>query len=168
MSQPRLTDCDRSYSAAILHILNDAILYSTALWDYEPRSEASMSAWFDVKESNGYPVIGAVDERGALLGFATYGAFRPFAAYQFSAEHSVYVHPQHRRRGVGRLLLQALVARARERGVHTLIAGIDADNQASRALHQELGFVSCGVVRQAGYKFERWLDLEFQQLLLGP
>ncbi|MHB8766428.1 MAG: GNAT family N-acetyltransferase, partial [Deferrisomatales bacterium] len=101
-----------------------------------------------------------------LLGFATYGVFRAWPAYKYSVEHSVYVHPSHRGRGLGRVLLAALVARARAQGVHVLVGGIDADNRASRALHEALGFSHAGTIRQAGFKFGRWLDLAFYQLVL--
>jgi phosphinothricin acetyltransferase len=162
----RLIDCDRSYSGEILAILNDAIVHSTALWDYEPRPPEAMAAWFAAKEAGRYPVIGAVDEAGTLLGFGTYGPFRAWPAYRYSVEHSVYVHQDHRGRGIGRHLVEANVARARAQDYHTVVAGIETSNVASRELHLSLGFEPCGVIRHAGFKFGRWLDLEFYQRLL--
>ena len=114
-----LIDCDEGrHSAAILGILNDAILNSTALYEYVPRPPSAMAAWFAAKRAGGFPVLGVEDGQGTLLGFATYGGFRGFAAYKYTVEHSVYVHPGHRGRGVGRQLLSALVGRARAQDLH--------------------------------------------------
>lgn len=158
--------CTASQLSAIRAIYNDAILNTTALYEYEPRSEEVMREWFADRERNGIPVIGIEWEPGVLAGFATWGPFRPRAAYKYSVEHSVYVDERFRGEGVGRQLLQAIVAEARQRDIHMLIAGIDATNVASVALHSSLGFRCCGTVREAGFKFGRWLDLEFWQLIL--
>jgi phosphinothricin acetyltransferase len=164
-----LIDCSRAHAGEILAIINDAIVSSTALWDYVPRPPDAMTAWFAAKDAGNYPVIGAVDEAGCLLGFGTYGPFRAWPAYKYTVEHSVYVHRDHRGRGHGRTLLGALIDRARAQGYHTLVAGIEASNTPSLALHREFGFHPCGVIRHAGYKFGRWLDLEFHQLVFdGP
>jgi L-amino acid N-acyltransferase len=162
-----IVDLDRAWSADILAILNEAITSSTALWDYEPRPLASMVPWFEAKEAGRFPVIGALDPDNTLQGFATYGPFRVWPAYKYSVEHSVYVHKDHRRQGVGDRLVRAVIARAEAQEYHTILAGIEASNRASLALHERLGFARCGVVRQAGYKFGRWLDLEFHQLILA-
>ncbi len=154
------------HAAAILAILNDAILNSTVLYEYRPRTPDAMTGWFAAKAAGGYPVIGIEDAGGELLGFASYGAFRPHAAYKYSVEHSLYVRADRRGRGVGTLLLQALVARARGQGYHLLVGGIDAANHASIRLHEKHGFALAGTLRQAGFKFGRWLDLAFYQLLL--
>jgi hypothetical protein len=87
----QLIDCDRSRAPDILAILNEAIERSTALYDYRPRTPAMMDGWFEAKEKNRYPVIGAVDDQGRLLGFASYGGFRSWPAYKYTVEHSVYV-----------------------------------------------------------------------------
>ncbi|MBX3619650.1 MAG: N-acetyltransferase [Rhizobacter sp.] len=154
------------HATAILDIFNDAIVNSTALYDYKPRAPEAVVAWFATKRSNGFPVIGVEDEAGTLLGFASYGTFRAWPAYKYSVEHSIYIHRDHRGKGLGRTLLQAIVEAAREREVHTLIGGIDAANAASIALHRALGFEHAGTIRQAGFKFGRWLDLAFYQRLL--
>jgi L-amino acid N-acyltransferase YncA len=161
-----IATCTRAHAPQILEILNEAILNSTALYDYQPRTPAKMETWFDVKERGGYPVLGAFDETGRLLGFASYGQFRPWPAYKYTVEHSVYVERDARGRGIGRLLLAALIERARASDYHSLIGGIDAENAVSIALHTRLGFEFCGRVRQAGFKFGRWLDLDFYQRIL--
>jgi L-amino acid N-acyltransferase len=162
----RLIECDRTRSAEILAILNEAIVNSTALYDYEPRTMAMMDAWFDVKAKGNYPVIGAIDEDGCLLGFATFGMFRERPAYKYTVEHSVYVNRVCRGRGVGRKLLEALIERAKSQDYHVLIGGIDADNTISIELHKKFGFTFCGEIREAGFKFGRWLHLVFYQLIL--
>jgi L-amino acid N-acyltransferase YncA len=162
----RLIDCTRQHAGEILAILNEAIVNSTALWDYEPRAPESMDAWFAAKDAGRFPVIGATDDAGTLVGFGTYGPFRAWPAYRYSVEHSVYVHKDHRGRGIGRTLIAANVGRARQQDFHNIVAGIEASNDVSRALHRQMGFQPCGTIRHAGYKFGRWLDLEFYQLLL--
>jgi L-amino acid N-acyltransferase len=162
----RLIECDRARSAEILAIFNEAILNSTALYDYKVRTMAMMDAWFDAKTKGDYPVIGAVDDSGRLLGFATYGMFRERPAYKYTVEHSVYVDRECRGRGVGRTLLEAIIERARMQDYHVLIGGIDADNAVSIELHRKFGFTFCGEIREAGFKFGRWLHLVFYQLIL--
>ncbi|QTD46001.1 GNAT family N-acetyltransferase [Ottowia testudinis] len=155
-----------AHAPAILDILNHAIVTSTALYDYQPRPLASMRAWFDAKASGGFPVIGAVDARGTLLGFASYGTWRAFPAYKYSVEHSVYVREDQRGQGLARRLMQALINAARAQGKHVMVGAIDTANAGSIALHEKLGFTPAGTVRQAGFKFGRWLDVAFYQLIL--
>lgn len=154
------------HGAAILAIFNEAIANSTAVYEYRPRAPESMAGWFADKAAGGYPVIGAEDAAGTLLGFGTYGPFRTRPAYKYSVEHSVYVRHDVRGRGIGAQLLEAVVAAARGQGYHCLVGGIDASNAASIALHERHGFTHAGTVRQAGFKFGRWLDLAFYQRLL--
>jgi L-amino acid N-acyltransferase YncA len=160
--------CDHAtHGAAILAILNDAIVHSTALFDYEPRPLQSMVEWFRAKEARRFPVLAAVADDGALLGFATYGTFRAWPAYKYTIVHSVYVDRQHRRRGIARALLTRLIAVAEEQDYHVMVAGIDASNAASIALHEQLGFAYAGTIHHAGFKFGRWLDLAFYERRLA-
>ncbi len=163
----RLVECSLfEHGGAILEILNDAIVSSTALYDYRPREPASMSGWFDAKRAGKFPVWGALDEAGALLGFASYGSFRAWPAYKYTVEHSVYVARGQRGQGIGKALMQRLIQSAIEQQLHALIGGIDAANASSIAFHQKLGFVHAGTIKEAGFKFGRWLDLGFYQLIL--
>ncbi|MFT3804352.1 MAG: GNAT family N-acetyltransferase [Burkholderiaceae bacterium] len=163
----RLIDCtEAEHATAILAILNEAIVNSTALYDYVPRQPAAMASWFATKRANGFPVVGAVDEAGELMGFVSYGSFRPFPAYKYTVEHSVYVHHEHRGKGLGRMLLTEIIERARRSDLHVLVGCIDASNQASIVLHERLGFVRTGTFPQVGFKFGRWLDAAFYQLQL--
>lgn len=167
MSEPSIVDCSlERHGAAILAIFNEAIAHSTALYDYKPRAPESMTPWFEAKARGGFPVIGVEDADGTLLAFGSFGTFRAWPAYKYSVEHSVYVHVDHRGRGLGRLVMQALIEAAKARGVHAMIGGIDASNAGSIALHDKLGFRHVGTLPQVGFKFGRWLDLAFWQLLL--
>lgn len=158
--------CDSSFATQILDILNEAILNSTALYDYRPRTPEMMTSWFQAKQKGNYPVIGAVNETGELLGFGSYGTFRAWPAYKYSVEHSIYVDKRFRGQGIGKALLQQVIDRARDQNYHVLIGGIDSQNTISIRLHQQFGFQHSGTIRQAGFKFGRWLDLDFYQLIL--
>lgn len=163
----RLVECSlERHAAAILDILNEAIVSSTALYDYAPRSMENMHSWFATKSSGRFPVIGMESAAGELLGFASYGVFRAWPAYKYSVEHSVYVRDTERGKGLGARLMHELIAAARGQGYHTLIGAVDGDNAGSVAFHESLGFARCGTIRQAGFKFGRWLDVAFYQLVL--
>jgi len=161
-----LVRCTARHLPAIRAIFNDAIVHSTALYEYHERSEADVRRWLAAKRRGDIPVLGIEVERGVLAGFATWTAFRARPASKYSAEHSVYVAAPYRGQGIGRRLLDAIVAEVVRHDVHVLVAGIDSANTASIALHRSAGFVHCGTVREAGFKFGRWLDLEFWQLIL--
>jgi phosphinothricin acetyltransferase len=159
--------CTRErHGDAILDIFNDAILNSTALYDYEPRTAQNMDDWFAAKKRGGFPVLGIEDADGSLAGFGSYGTFRAWPAYKYTVEHSVYVHKARRGQGIGIALMRQLIDAARAQQYHVLVGGIDMENQASIALHARLGFAHAGTIRQAGFKFGRWLDLGFYQLTL--
>ncbi|CAM4382131.1 GNAT family N-acetyltransferase [Bordetella tumbae] len=157
--------CER-HGPAILEIFNDAILTSTALYDYKPRTLASMQAWFQAKAAGGFPVVGFENEAGELMGFASYGSFRAYPANKYTVEHSVYVQSRFRGKGLAEALMRIVIDRARQAQLHVLVGGIDATNAGSIRLHEKLGFVHAGTIRHAGFKFGRWLDLAFYQLIL--
>ena len=160
-------DCSfEDHAVAVLEILNEAIVNSTALYDYKPRTLESMESWFSVKAKNNFPVIGCVSDEGQLLGFASYGTFRAWPAYKYTVEHSVYIHKDHRGKGIGSSLMKRLIEMARKQQYHSLIGGVDASNASSVLLHEKLGFKLAGTLPQVGFKFGRWLDLAFYQLLL--
>lgn len=149
-----------------MNIFNEAIASSTALYDYKPRTQESMIPWFEAKAKGGFPVMGVEDEAGYLVAFGSYGTFRAWPAYKYSVEHSVYVHKDHRRKGLGKVVMEELIAAARRSNFHCMIGGIDATNAGSVALHNRLGFTEAGTIEQVAFKFGRWLDLSFYQLLL--
>lgn len=167
MSARTIVQCTfERHAGAILEVFNEAILTSTALYDYKPRPPESMAAWFDTKRKGGFPVIGIEGGDGALLAFGSYGTFRAWPAYKYTVEHSVYVHRDHRGRGLGRTVMLELISAARRNDLHAMVGGIDATNAGSIALHEQLGFRRVGTLPQVGFKFGRWLDLALYQLLL--
>jgi L-amino acid N-acyltransferase YncA len=159
--------CGREHLEAIRGIYTHEIVHTTSLYEYEPRSVETMAAWWATKQAAGLPVLGIEAEPGVLAGFASWGPFRPFPAYGHTVEHSVYVDSRFRGRGVGRRLLAALIEEARGRSLHVMVGVIDATNAESIALHGRLGFTHSGTVREAGFKFGRWLDVEYWQLILA-
>ena len=155
-----------AHARAILDRLNDAILHSTAIYDYQPRTMESMAGWFGAKATGNFPVIGIEDEHGVLMGFASYGTFRAWPAYKYTVEDAIYIHKDHRGKGLGVALMEKLIEAARAQQYHTIVGCIDMDNAGSIALHEKIGFVHTGTIRQAGFKFGRWLDVGFYQLIL--
>lgn len=152
-------------AAAIADIYNDAVRHTTAIWNDNTVDTANRVQWIDARQTAGFPVLVAV-EGEHVLGYASYGDWRPWDGYRHTVEHSVYVHKAGRGKGVGHTLMAALIERAREQGKHMMIAGIESENSASIALHRKLGFEDGGRLHQVGCKFGRWLDLTFMQLTL--
>lgn len=155
----QLIDCDQSHLDAIRAIYNNEVETATTFYEDEPRSAAYMQDWYDAKASVGLPIIGAVDDDGTLLGFDTYGPFRPQVGYRHTIEHSVYVQKDHRGKGISRVLMRALMERAKTAGLKTIVGVIDAGNTASRHLHESEGFVLQGTLPRVGQKFDQWLDM---------
>ena len=150
---------------AITDIRNDAILNTTALWTYHPSDVANRAAFLADQRAKNYAFLAAIDG-GRVLGYASFGDFRPHDGYRLSVEHSVYVHKDHHRKGVARALMLPLMERARDIGKHVMIGALDASNEASIALHLKLGFAETGRMPEVGYKFDRYLDLVFVQKVL--
>ncbi|MFC0181610.1 phosphinothricin acetyltransferase [Pseudarcicella hirudinis] len=160
-----LRDAAEADIADILEIVNEAILNTTAIYDYDVRSHEAQLAWFQQRKQENMPVIVA-EKDGKTVGFGSYGIFRPKIGYRFSVEHSIYISGTCRGGGIGKLLMKELISRAKSDGLHTMIAGIDAENAGSIDFHKQFGFVETGRIREAAYKFDRWLDLVFMQLIL--
>lgn len=150
---------------AILDILNYNILHSTALYDYNVRTYEVQLAMLEDKVKKGFPIIIA-EVNGAVAGFGMYGEFRFKEAYKFTVEHSVYVSNDFQGKGIGKLLLKELIAAAKEQGIHTMIAVIDSENESSVDFHEKFGFETVGLIKESGWKFERWLHSVFMQLIL--
>ncbi len=150
---------------SILNIMNDAILNTTSIYDYELRTYGFVEAWFKKKHVDKMPVL-VYEVNGKTVGYGSYGIFRAWDAYRFSVEHSIYVQQDFQGQGIGKQLLISLIEIAKKDGYHTMIAGIDASNQKSYDFHKNLGFIEVGKFKEVGYKFDSWLDLIFMQLML--
>jgi phosphinothricin acetyltransferase len=149
----------------LLEIFNDVIRHTTAIYYYEPHTLEMRKAWFEEKKQHGIPVFVA-DEDGKILGFSTLGPFRAPTAYKYSVENTVHVAREARGRGIGKMLMKPLIDTAVKLQMHTIIAGIDATNEVSLKLHRQFGFVEVAHFKQVGFKFGKWLDLKFLQLML--
>ena len=150
----------------ILAIYNDAVAFTTAIWNETRVDLANRRAWLTERTAAGFPVLVARDAAGEVLGYASYGTWRSIEGFRQTVEHSVYVRADQRGQGLGPALLQALIERAKAADLHVMVAAIESQNAASIRLHQRAGFVVTGQMPQVGRKFGRWLDLTFMQLIL--
>ena len=161
----QIKNLGRAYAKDMLAIYNEAVLNTTASFDLQCRDVEYMNDYFSEKEAGDFPILGIVEE-GALLGYASYGTFRPRAAYKRTVEVSIYMQKDHRGKGLGQMLLSQLIVKAIEQQYHCMVAAIDAQNHVSIHVHQKAGFSLCGVIKEVGYKFDSYRDLVFMQLLL--
>lgn len=152
---------------AINAIYNEQIAGGVATWDTEPWSTARRRDWWEGHNGADQPILVAEDA-GTIAGFAylTYMSQKP--GWRFTREATVYLGPGYRGRGHGRLLLAALLDEGRRAGVRLVVASIESENAASLALCRSLGFTEVGTLRNAGYKFGRWLSTTYMQKDLGP
>jgi phosphinothricin acetyltransferase len=159
----------RLATSADVPTINDIYNYyvhrSTCTYQLEPEPLAGREAWFAGHSPDKYPVTVA-ERDGRVIGWGSLSKFRDRAAYDGTVEASVYIHHDHHRRGLGRALLTDLIDRARTLGYHSLVGGSSADQTASIALQQSLGFTRVAHFKEVGYKFGQWLDVVFLQLML--
>lgn len=165
MSEVQIREAVLDDIPSILEIVNHYIAHDTCIYDIEPRAIDFQIAWFEIQMNLGNPVLVA-EENSKLLGFASYAQFRPKVGYKFSMEHSVYLHPSEKGRGIGKLLLLSLINKAKQQNIHALIGGIDATNIDSIEFHKKLGFEVVGKMNEVGYKFNKWLDLVWMQKII--
>ncbi len=152
---------------AITRIYAHAVRHGTASFELEPPDEAEMTRRQRALLDGGYPYLVAEID-GSVAGYAYAGPYRTRPAYRFSVENSIYVAPEAHRRGIGRVLLDALIAECELRGYRLMIAVIGDSAQApSIALHRAAGFKMVGAFEGVGYKFDRWLDSVLMQRPLG-
>ncbi len=164
--QLKIAQAEEKDIQSILEILNHEILNSTVVYYYKERTYQEQLYWFQKKQKDNMPVLVAKIE-DKVVGYGSFGIFRPWDAYKFSVEHSIYVSKDFRNKGIGKQLLIKLIQLAKESGFHTMIAGVDATNSISYQLHKQFGFEEVGTFKQIGYKFDKWLDLKFLQLFLN-
>ena len=150
---------------AINEIYNYFVLHSTCTYQEEPEPLSGRQAWFRHHGPKHPVIVASVGEQ--VIGWGSLSAFHTRAAYRNTVENSIYVHQQHHRRGVGSLLLRHLIECASSIGHHAIIAGIDAEQTASVALHERFGFQTVGHLREVGFKFGRWLDVIYMERILG-
>ncbi len=161
----RLRPAAKSDLVAINDIYNHYVLNSTCTYQEEPEPIIGRRRWFG-HHGDKHPVIVA-ESGGQVVGWGSLSAYHPRSAYSRTVENSVYVHHQHHRRGIGSLLLEELIVRARKLGLRAIIAVIDGEQTASVALHARFHFEKVGHFKQVGFKFGRWLDVIYMELLLN-
>ncbi len=151
---------------AINDIYNYYVFHSTCTYQTEAETMEARREWF-AGHGLTHPVIVAQEADGAVVGWGSLSRFHKRQAYSRTVENSVYVDAANLRKGIGRTLLARLIELAGQAGHHTIIAGIDAEQAASVALHRAMGFSEVALLREVGHKFGRWLDVIYMQLMVG-
>ena len=154
-----------SDAESLRRIYNEEVVGSTATFDLRPRTPEEQAVWMSEHQGT-YPVVVAVEEGGLVVGFGSLSTYRDRPSYATTVENSVYVHPDHWGRGVGTLLLAALMQAARTAGHHVVVARIVGDNEASIKLHARFGFSVVGSLHEVGWKFHRWHDVLIMEAVL--
>ena len=160
-----IREANESDLTAILNIYNEVILNTTAVYSEQPHTIQMRTDWYRDRVNNNFPVYVAVINN-EVAGFCSFGHFRIWPCYRYTVETSVYVDVAHRGKGISKIMVQALIIRAKEMKLHAMIAGISADNTVSINLHQSLGFIEVAHFKEVGFKFDRWLDLKFLELIV--
>jgi L-amino acid N-acyltransferase len=161
----RIRDAKPADLPQILAIYNVVITHTTAVFSYAKHTLEMRAEWFQSRQEGKYPVfVAEVDDE--ILGFSSYGPFRIWPAYKYTVENSIYVSTSHRGKGISKLLMQPLIDQAVRQQYHVIIAGIEASNQVSIRMHTSFGFIEVAHFKEVGFKFGRWLDLKFFELLL--
>lgn len=151
---------------ALVALLNHWILNTAVTFNPVPKTEAEVRAMIAAKAQSGHGFFVTTDATGRLIGQASYGQFRDGAGYRTCMEHSISLLPDAMGRGTGRALLAAVEGHARQAGAHQMIAGVSAENPDGRAFHARLGYRVIATVPQAGFKFDRYIDLVLMQKFL--
>jgi phosphinothricin acetyltransferase len=162
MADVRLRAMTRDDLEAVNAIYNHYVLHSTCTYQLDPETPAARSAWFE-EHGPAHPLLVA-ERGGTVVGWGSLSRYNPRGGYARTVENSVYIAHDACRQGIGSLMLGELIARARTHGHHLIVAGIDAAQDASVALHVRFGFIHAGRLPEAGFKFGRWLDVIYMQL----
>jgi L-amino acid N-acyltransferase YncA len=165
MGSTMLRDATAADLPAINDIYNYYVHHSTCTYQLEPETLADRQAWFSLHSADRYPVVVAEDA-GQIVGWGSLSKFHARAGYDGTVEASVYIAHGFHRRGLGRLVLEHLIERARQNGFHVMIGGASADQTASIALQESLGFTRVGHLKEVGRKFDQWLDVVYLQIVL--
>ena len=161
MTEIHIRRAVRADCSGILDIYNDAVLKTTATYDYEPRPLEHRVAWFDDHQRTGHAIFVAEASDGRIVGWSALNRYHDRMGFRFTAENSIYVAEGSRGQGLGARLLEPLIPAAAEIRIRAILAAIDAQNTASIKLHARFGFEQVGLFKRVGYKFDRWLDVAY-------
>jgi L-amino acid N-acyltransferase YncA len=150
-------------ATAIAQIYNHEIQHGVATFDTEVKTTANREEWLE-QHSDKYPVVVAIDS-GMVIGFASMTRWSERAAYDDTAEISIYIHPSFQSKGIGRQLMKTIIEAGKKGGLHCVLSRITEGNDASIHLHKVFGFETIGIMKQVGKKFGRLLDVTMMQLL---
>ncbi len=171
MTTVTIRDASVDDAPAITDIYNALIRTTTIAWSEQLQSVAERIAWSERQHAEQFPILVAVDEgNGAVIGFASYGHFRGagvWPGYRFTVEHTIHLGQSHWKCGIGRRLIESLIARAVAANIHVMVGAVDGANEASLRFHEKLGFEIVARLPEVGRKFDRWLDLVLVQKMLG-
>lgn len=160
----RIVPAHDEHLQEITEIYNEAVRNTTATFDAHPKTLDEQRSWMN-EHGGKHPIVVAVC-RGEVVGWGSLSRFSDRKCYENAVEDSVYVRKEFRGRGIGRMILRRLIGEARKAGHHAIVARLDAGNEASIALHREMGFEQVGYLKEVGYKFGRWLDVVMMEIVL--
>lgn len=146
-------------------IYNHYVLHSTCTYQEEPETMENRRRWFSRHGGNHPIIVAEVD--GRVVGWGSLSPYHVRSAYRYTVENSVYIHHEMHRRGIGAILLEELITRARKIGHRVIIAVIDGEQAASVTLHEKFHFEHVGHFKEVGLKFGRWLDVIYMELNLA-
>ena len=165
--QPILRDALESDMQAIYDIYADEVLHGVSSWEEQPPSVAELAGRFRNIVNNAFPYRVA-EYQGKAVGYAYASAYRPRSGYRYTVENTIYIHPEYRGLGLGRLLLEDLVSICEAKGYRQMVAVIgDSANHVSIEFHNRMGFTRAGVIKSIGFKHGRWMDSVIMQRRLG-
>ncbi len=151
---------------ALLDIYNYEVVNGVATLDLAPKTLEDRQSWLDSHNVDNHPLIVA-EEKGTVMGYASLSEYRQKEAYRSTVELSVYVHPDHRGKGVASAMMAHLLEEARrDVRTHTVVSVITSGNRASTRLHEKFGFTFCGCIREVGWKHGKLLDIDNWQIIV--
>ncbi|MBO5937646.1 MAG: N-acetyltransferase [Clostridia bacterium] len=157
---------ERKDIEALLEIYNHEVVHGVSTLDINPRTFEQWTDWYENHNIKNHPLIVAVDN-GTVTGYATLSSYRQKEAYASTVELSIYVHPEHRGKGIGSVLMSEIISIAKaDDTVHTVVSVITSGNAASEHLHEKFGFTFSGTIKEVGMKFGEYLDISNYYLIV--
>ena len=157
---------ERKDIEALLEIYNHEVLHGVSTLDINAKTIDQWTVWFENHNIKNHPLIVCEDE-GVIMGYSTLSSYREKEAYASTVELSIYVHPEHRGKGIGSVLMSEIIAMAKaDETVHTVVSVITSGNAASERLHSKFGFTFSGTIKEVGMKFGNYLDISNYYLIV--